>query len=100
MFSVGVRFATGGTETAVVTPFTFPADAPIMNIALTSDKYEISKVYDLASTILEQKLSQIPGVGEVDVQGGATPSVRVEVNPNKLESFGLTLGNVQSLLSL
>ena len=77
-----------------------PADAPIMNIALTSDKYEISKIYDLASTILEQKLSQIPGVGQVGVQGGATPSVRVEVNPTKLESFGLTLGNVRSLLSL
>ena len=71
-----------------------------MNIALTSDKYEISKIYDLASTILEQKLSQIPGVGQVGVQGGATPSVRVEVNPNKLESFGLTLGSVQSVLSL
>jgi multidrug efflux pump len=77
-----------------------PADSPILIIGMSSDKYEVSKVYDLASTILEQKLSQIPGVGQVSVGGGATPSVRVEVNPNKLESFGLTLGNVQSLLSL
>ena len=60
----------------------------------------MTKLYDLASTILEQKLSQIQGVGQVGVQGGATPSVRVEVNPTKLESFGLTLGNVQSVLSL
>ncbi|MGA9062948.1 MAG: efflux RND transporter permease subunit [Terracidiphilus sp.] len=77
-----------------------PADAPIMLLSLTSDKYPVTKVYDLASTILEQKVSQIQGVGQVGVQGGATPSVRVEINPTKLESFGLTLGNVQSALSL
>src|ERR1700735_4535813 len=77
-----------------------PADSPIMIIGLTSKKYNITKVYDLASTILEQKLSQIQGVGQVNVGGGATPSVRVEVDPKKLESFGLTLGTVQSILSL
>ena len=60
----------------------------------------MTKLYDLASTILEQKLSQIQGVGQVGAQGGAAPSVRVEVNPTKLESFGLTLGSVQSVLSL
>ncbi len=77
-----------------------PADSPIMIISLTSNQYEVTKLYDLASTILEQKLSQIQGVGQVGVQGGGTPSVRVEVNPTKLESFGLTLGSVQSVLSL
>ncbi len=77
-----------------------PADAPIMMLGLTSSKYDVTKVYDLASTLLEQKLSQINGVGQVFVGGGATPSVRVEINPEKLESFGLTLGNVQSVLSL
>ncbi len=77
-----------------------PADAPIMILGLTSDKYDVTKVYDLASTILEQKLSQIEGVGQVFAGGGATPSVRVEVDPKKLESFGLTLGSVQSALSL
>jgi len=77
-----------------------PADSPIMIISLTSDKYPVTKLYDLASTILQQKLSQIQGVGQVNVGGGAQPSVRVEVNPTKLESFGLTLGNVQSVLSL
>jgi multidrug efflux pump len=77
-----------------------PADSPIMLLSLTSNKYDVTKLYDLASTILEQKLSQIQGVGQVGVQGGATPSVRVEINPTKLESFGLTLGNVQSVLSL
>ncbi len=77
-----------------------PADSPILILALTSDKYSLTKVYDLASTILEQKLSQIQGVGQVFVGGGATPSVRVEVDPKKLESFGLTLSSVQSVLSL
>ena len=77
-----------------------PADSPIMILGLTSDKYDVTKIYDLASTILVQKLSQIQGVGQVFAGGGATPSVRVEVNPKKLESFGLTLGNIQSVLSL
>src|SRR5258706_8290668 len=77
-----------------------PADAPIMIIGLTSDKYDRSKLYDEASTVIEQKLSRIQGVGEVNVGGGALPSVRVEVNPTKLNSKGLTLQDVQSVLSL
>ena len=77
-----------------------PADAPIMIMSLTSAKYEATKLYDLASTILEQKLSQIGGVGQVTVGGGAAPAVRVEADPVKLESFGLTLGNVSSVLGL
>jgi multidrug efflux pump len=76
-----------------------PADAPIMIIGLTSDKYGADKMYDAASTIIEQKLSQIQGVGEVTVGGGALPSVRVEVNPTKLASYGLALSNVQAVLS-
>jgi len=77
-----------------------PADSPIMILGLTSDKYDVTKIYDLASTVLTQKLSQINGVGQVFAGGGATPSVRVEVDPKKLESFGLTLSSVQSVLSL
>ena len=77
-----------------------PADSPIMILGLRSTKYAVPKIYDLASTILAQKLSQIEGVGQVFVGGGATPSVRVEVDPKKLESFGLTLGSIQSTLSL
>jgi multidrug efflux pump len=77
-----------------------PSDAPIMILGLTSDKYDVTKIYDLASTILEQRLSQINGVGQVFVGGGATPSVRVEVNPMKLQSMGLALTDVQSVLSL
>ena len=77
-----------------------PANAPIMILGLTSNKYDVTKIYDLASTVLVQKISQIEGVGQVDVGGGAAPAVRVEVNPTKLESFGLTLGNVEGALRL
>jgi len=77
-----------------------PADAPIMILGLTSNKYPIPKIYDEASTVIEQKLSQIQGVGQVVVGGGALPSVRVEVNPTLLESLGLTIANIQSALSL
>ena len=77
-----------------------PAAAPIMILGLTSNKYDLTKVYDEASTVLVQKISQIEGVGQVDVGGGATPAVRVEVDPTKLESFGLTLGSVESQLRL
>ena len=76
-----------------------PADAPIMILALTSDKYGPDKVYDAASTIIQQKLSQLQGVGQVNVGGGALPSVRVEVNPNKLSSYGLTMSSLQTVLS-
>ncbi len=77
-----------------------PADAPIMILGLTSENYDVTQVYDQASTVMAQKLSQMNGVGQVFVFGGATPAVRVEVDPKKLESFGLTLGSVQSTLSL
>jgi multidrug efflux pump len=76
-----------------------PADAPIMILGLTSDKYSPGQLYDAASTVMQQKLSQIPGVGQVNVGGGALPSVRVDVNPTQLAAYGLTLGNVQSALS-
>src|SRR5450755_1043416 len=77
-----------------------PADSPIMILGLTSDKYGPAKLYDQASTVIEQKLSQIQGVGQVTVGGGALPSVRVEVNPTQLASYGLTMANLQSVLSL
>ncbi|HTU40724.1 MAG TPA: efflux RND transporter permease subunit [Candidatus Aquilonibacter sp.] len=77
-----------------------PSDAPILIMGLTSDKYATPKLYDEASTVMEQKLSQIQGVGQVYVGGGALPSVRVEVNPTKLESRGLTIGNIKTVLSL
>ena len=76
-----------------------PADSPIMIIGLTSDKYDKPTLYDEASSVIAQKLSQIQGVGQVSVGGGAGPSVRVEVNPTLLNSYGLTMQNIQSVLS-
>src|ERR1700726_4275420 len=75
-----------------------PADAPIMILGLTSDKFGPSKLYDEASTVIQQKLSQIQGVGQVNVGGGALPSVRVEANPTKLASYGLAMTDLQSVL--
>jgi multidrug efflux pump len=76
-----------------------PADAPIMIIGLTSDKYDKPNLYDEASSVMMQKLSQIQGVGQVGVGGGASPSVRVELNPKELYEKGLTIANVQTVLS-
>jgi multidrug efflux pump len=76
-----------------------PADSPIIILGLTSDKYDKPTIYDEASSVIAQKLSQIQGVGQVSVGGGAGPSVRVEVNPTLLNSHGLTIQNVQSVLS-
>ena len=77
-----------------------PADAPIMILGLTSEKYGPDKLYDEASTVVVQKLSQIQGVGQVTAGGGALPSVRVDANPTQLANYGLTLSNLQSTLSL
>ena len=76
-----------------------PADAPIMIIGLTSSKYDRGKLYDEASTVISQKLSQIQGVGQVSVGGSSLPSVRIDVNPTQLNNYGLTLANVQAVLS-
>jgi len=76
-----------------------PADSPIIILGLTSDKYDRPALYDQASSVIAQRLSQIAGVGQVTVGGGASPSVRVEVNPTLLNSHGLTLQNIQSVLS-
>ena len=75
-----------------------PADAPIMIIALTSDLYNRGQLYDAASTIIQQRLLQIEGVGQVTIGGGALPAVRVDVNPTQLNSFGLSLEDVKSML--
>jgi multidrug efflux pump len=76
-----------------------PADAPIMVIALTSDIYGRGQLYDAASTIMQQRLLQIAGVGQVNIGGGALPGVRVEINPTQLNNTGLSLEDVRTMLS-
>ncbi len=75
-----------------------PADAPIMLLSLTSDIYERARMYDIASSILQQKMAQIEGVGQVFVGGGALPAVRVDVNPTLLNDYGLSLEDVRTAL--
>jgi multidrug efflux pump len=76
-----------------------PADAPILLISLTSDVTPVPKMYDIASTILAQKLSQVKGVGQVVTGGGSTPAVRVSLNPAALSQYGISLEKVRSMLS-
>ncbi len=76
-----------------------PADAPITIIALTSDSMAPAQLYDAASTILAQKLSQIPGVGQVQVGGSSSPAVRIDVNPTQLNGYGLSLEDVRGAVS-
>ena len=75
-----------------------PADSPIMIVALTSDVYDQGQLYDAASTVLQQKLSQIQGVGQVSVGGSSLPAVRVDVNPTQLNATGLSLEDVRNML--
>jgi len=76
-----------------------PADAPIMILALTSEIYDRGQMYDAASTIIQQRLLEIQGVGQVNVGGSSLPGVRVEVNPTLLNSFGLSLEDVRTALN-
>jgi multidrug efflux pump len=75
-----------------------PADAPIMILSLTSHTLSQAKMYDAASTILAQKLSQINGIGQVTVGGGSLPAVRVEVNPWLLSQFGISFENLRNAI--
>ena len=76
-----------------------PADAPIMILALTSDAVRPGLMYDAADSILEQKLSQIDGVGQVSVGGSALPGVRVELNPTQMSNLGVGLEDVRTALA-
>jgi multidrug efflux pump len=75
-----------------------PADAPIMTLALTSDTIPLSKVEDLADTLLAQKISQLSGVGLVSIAGGQKPAVRIQGNPMAMANYGLSLEDLRSAL--
>src|SRR5256886_371337 len=76
-----------------------PADAPIMILALTSDTLDRGEMYDAASTILAQKISQAEGVGQVTVGGASLPAVRVELNPTALNKYAIGLGEGRAALA-
>jgi multidrug efflux pump len=77
-----------------------PADAPIMILALTSSIYDKGSMYDSASTVLAQRISQIAGVGQVSVGGASSPAVRVELNPTQMNSYGISYAEVENTLRL
>ncbi len=76
-----------------------PADAPILVLALTSNTLNRGQLYDIADSVLSQKLSQLPGIGEVDVSGSALPAVRVELNPGALFKYGIGLEDIRAALA-
>jgi multidrug efflux pump len=76
-----------------------PADAPIMVLALTSDTLTPAQLYDSADSVLQQQLSQVDGVGQITLGGSALPAVRVELQPDKLNSYGIGLEDVRAAIS-
>src|SRR5450830_25457 len=76
-----------------------PSQAPIMVLSLTSDVLQKGQLYDLASTILSQSLSQVPGVGEVQIGGSSLPAVRIELEPQALNQYGVALDDVRTAIA-
>ena len=76
-----------------------PADGPILILSLTSELVSQGEMYDAASSILQQKLSQVEGVGQVYVGGGSLPAIRVDLNPTALNKYGIGLGEVRQVLT-
>jgi hydrophobe/amphiphile efflux-1 (HAE1) family protein len=75
-----------------------PAGSPVMILAMTSETVPLSEVFNLADGIISQRLSQVPGVSQVGLWGGAKTAVRIEVDPGLLASLGLTLNDIQKFL--
>ncbi|HEX4506405.1 MAG TPA: efflux RND transporter permease subunit, partial [Alphaproteobacteria bacterium] len=75
------------------------AQAPVIILSMTSDTLSQGQIYDAAATVVQQKLSQLEGVGNVNVQGSALPAVRVELNPQALFKYGIGLEDVRAALS-
>ncbi|TDU23321.1 multidrug efflux pump [Panacagrimonas perspica] len=75
-----------------------PSQAPVMVLALTSDTMATGKMYEAVTNVLQQKLAQVPGVGEVEIGGGSLPGVRIDVIPFSLNRYGLSLEDVRAAL--
>jgi len=76
-----------------------PADSPILTLALTSSSLPLSQVEDFADTRLAQKISQLPGVGQVSISGGQKPAVRIQANPTALSSYGVSLETLRTAIA-
>jgi hydrophobe/amphiphile efflux-1 (HAE1) family protein len=95
--------AQGSLPKGMPTPATFrainPADSPILILAMQSDQAPITEVDNYAENLVEQQLSQLPGVGQVLVGGQQTPAIRVQVDPARLANMGMTMEDVRSVLT-
>ena len=78
---------------------TNPADTPVLTLALTSGTLPLTKLEDMADTVLSQKIAQLPGVGLVSISGGQKPAVRIQANPTALASYGLSLEDLRTALA-
>jgi len=76
-----------------------PADAPVLTLAVTSKTEPLTKVHDLVDTRLAQKISQLPGVGLVNLEGGQKPGVRIRANPTALAAYGLNIDDLRTTIS-
>ncbi len=76
-----------------------PADAPILILALTSETRTPQQLYDTAATVIQQRLMQVQGIGNVDIRGGSLPAVRIDLNPGAMFSYGISLEGVRAALS-
>ncbi len=98
-----INAADGSLPKAMPSPPTFrevnPSDAPILILAMHSDQAPITEVDEYAENLLEQQISQLPGVGQVLVAGQQTPAIRVQVDPARLAAMGMTLEDVRGVLS-
>jgi hydrophobe/amphiphile efflux-1 (HAE1) family protein len=98
-----INAAEGSLPKAMPSPPTFramnPADSPIMILAMQSDQAPITDVDSYAENLVEQQISQLPGVGQVLVGGQQTPAIRVQVDPAKLAAMGMTLEDLRTVLT-
>jgi hydrophobe/amphiphile efflux-1 (HAE1) family protein len=98
-----INAAQGSLPKGMPSPPTFrqvnPSDAPVLILAMYSDQAPITEVDQYAENLVEQQISQLPGVGQVLVGGQQTPAVRVQVDPAKLASMGLTMSDVANVLT-
>jgi multidrug efflux pump len=76
-----------------------PSDAPVIILALTSDAYRLSDLYNYADELISPRISQVPGVSQVDIGGGAKSAIRVQVDPGAVAAMGLSMGEVATFLN-
>jgi multidrug efflux pump len=76
-----------------------PTDPPVLTLALTSDQLSVGQVYDAADTVLQQRFTQVEGVSRVQIDGGQTPAIRIQVDPGALQAAGISADDVRQAVA-